>query len=312
MKLKHKILAICMTALSVFGVGCSDLGQVLDELKCAHDYGTTPTHVLKTASCSQEGVEVWTCLKCRKERQITQSKLAHTEIVDKGVEATTVSAGKTDGKHCTTCGEVTLAQKEIARESFSMQLPTLQCWGDGNSRYIRMMYYVQFPDYEEIHKEHKGNIEYGIVYTRADWVEQTGPLNYENLFGENALYTFDQNDGSGRTYVSRFQTDNSDDTYIDKHHYHGNGSKFTAYSENFKVYYTAIGYVKLGDEYIFATYPEGYTAKTYKFSAYDLVKADLKDGKMIQKGYLEQESVAITDDLRTWLQTTFITPAESA
>ncbi len=39
----------------------------------------------------------------------------HTEVVDKAVPATYTSEGKTEGKHCSVCGEVLVAQKPVAK-----------------------------------------------------------------------------------------------------------------------------------------------------------------------------------------------------
>ena len=40
---------------------------------------------------------------------------AHTEVVDKAVAATCSATGKTEGKHCSVCNEVTVAQETVAK-----------------------------------------------------------------------------------------------------------------------------------------------------------------------------------------------------
>ena len=37
----------------------------------------------------------------------------HTEVIDEAVAATCTTAGKTEGKHCSVCGEVTVAQNDV-------------------------------------------------------------------------------------------------------------------------------------------------------------------------------------------------------
>ena len=43
------------------------------------------------------------------------AKLPHAEAVDAAVEATCTSTGKTEGKHCSECGEVTVAQEDTEK-----------------------------------------------------------------------------------------------------------------------------------------------------------------------------------------------------
>ena len=38
----------------------------------------------------------------------------HTEAVDAAVAATCTESGKTEGKHCSVCGEILVAQTEVA------------------------------------------------------------------------------------------------------------------------------------------------------------------------------------------------------
>ena len=63
-------------------------------------------HYGGTATCTQKAV----CEGCGKEYG---DYSGHTEIVDPGVEATCTEPGKTEGKHCSVCGEVLVAQEEV-------------------------------------------------------------------------------------------------------------------------------------------------------------------------------------------------------
>ena len=47
----------------------------------------------------------------------------HTEVIDKAVAATCTEPGKTEGKHCSVCNEVLVAQTEIPAKGHS--------WDDG-------------------------------------------------------------------------------------------------------------------------------------------------------------------------------------
>ncbi len=45
--------------------------------------------------------------------QTTIPAICHTEVTDKAVATTCAAPGKTEGKHCSVCGAVTVVQKNI-------------------------------------------------------------------------------------------------------------------------------------------------------------------------------------------------------
>ena len=72
--------------------------------------------VTKEASCKEEGTKETRCTVCNTVISTESiAKLPHTEVVDAAVPATCTTAGKTEGKHCSVCGEVLAAQTEIAK-----------------------------------------------------------------------------------------------------------------------------------------------------------------------------------------------------
>lgn len=77
---------------------------------CPHEY-EGPEHT--PPSCTQEGMDVWTCVKCGKTRTDIFEKLPHTEVTDQAKEATCTTEGKTEGKHCSVCNTVLVAQETI-------------------------------------------------------------------------------------------------------------------------------------------------------------------------------------------------------
>ena len=97
------------------GKHCSVCGEVITAQKeipaLGHSWGewtvTTP------ASCTATGEETRTCDRCAATEKRELAKTGHTEVVDPAVEATCTEPGKTEGKHCSVCGEVITAQKEI-------------------------------------------------------------------------------------------------------------------------------------------------------------------------------------------------------
>ena len=107
--------ATCTKAGLTDGEKCSVCHAVIVEQKeipaLGHSWGewtvTTP------ASCTATGEETRTCDRCAATEKRELAKTGHTEVVDPAVEATCTEPGKTEGKHCSVCGEVITAQKEI-------------------------------------------------------------------------------------------------------------------------------------------------------------------------------------------------------
>lgn len=79
------------------------------EISCVHKYDdgkvTTP------ATCAKEGEKTYTCEVCGETKTETLEKTEHTIVTDKAVEATCTEEGKTEGSHCSECGEVIKKQE---------------------------------------------------------------------------------------------------------------------------------------------------------------------------------------------------------
>lgn len=94
--------------------------------KCGHEYQTEGSGicknghresewiVVKESSCSEFGISKKVCLDCNVELNVKNMPLLdHTEVIDKGVDATCKTEGKTDGSHCSLCKTVIKEQTVI-------------------------------------------------------------------------------------------------------------------------------------------------------------------------------------------------------
>ena len=75
-----------------------------------HNYNS----VVTAPTCTTGGYTTHTCSVCGDTYKDNETEAkGHTEVVDAAVEATCTTAGKTEGKHCSVCGEVIVAQEEV-------------------------------------------------------------------------------------------------------------------------------------------------------------------------------------------------------
>ena len=82
------------------------------------NYVTPHTHsyssVVTAPTCTEAGYTTFTCECGDTYKEDGEAALGHTEVVDAAVDPTCTEAGKTEGKHCSVCNEVFVAQEEIA------------------------------------------------------------------------------------------------------------------------------------------------------------------------------------------------------
>ena len=70
--------------------------------------------VTKESTCTEEGEEKQNCTECGK-NLATQNieKKDHTEVIDKAITATCTKTGLTEGKHCSVCDTIIVAQNVV-------------------------------------------------------------------------------------------------------------------------------------------------------------------------------------------------------
>ncbi len=89
---------------------CGDT-YVSDETEMiAHDYAET---IVKEATCKENGEKNFTCKACGDTYTDVIAKLSHTEETIPATAPTCTQTGLTEGKKCSVCNEILVAQKEV-------------------------------------------------------------------------------------------------------------------------------------------------------------------------------------------------------
>ncbi len=106
---------------------CTECGEELNyEDKTGalaeHDYDVVRE---EAATCQYPAYKWYECTVCGAEKNGEEGEVnpnAHIEVIDEAVAATCTETGLTEGKKCSACGEVLVAQKEVAATGHSGQV----------------------------------------------------------------------------------------------------------------------------------------------------------------------------------------------
>ena len=69
--------------------------------------------ITKAANCTEKGTEMRKCKLCGETEERIINAAGHKPIIDSAVEVTCTKDGKTEGSHCSACGEVLIEQKNV-------------------------------------------------------------------------------------------------------------------------------------------------------------------------------------------------------
>jgi len=111
-------------------------------LSCPCGYAKTENHQWdehsrSNPSCTVPGAVAYICTVCGANRSEVLDALGHREAVDEAVAPTCLEAGLTEGKHCSVCEEILIAQDEIAAlgHSYDAVVTAPDCTNSGFTTY---------------------------------------------------------------------------------------------------------------------------------------------------------------------------------
>ena len=95
---------------------CSVCGEVIAEQTVVEALGHNYEKTVTEPTCTKQGYTTYTCTRCDDSYIADYTEATgHKETKIKGKAATFKAAGKTEGKKCSVCGKVLVAQKSIAK-----------------------------------------------------------------------------------------------------------------------------------------------------------------------------------------------------
>jgi len=97
----------------------SSVSETNHKAACSCGYSVESTHnydggkVTTAPTCTEGGVKTYTCAICNGTKTEAISQNGHIEVIDEAIAPTCTETGLTEGKHCSVCNEVLIAQTVI-------------------------------------------------------------------------------------------------------------------------------------------------------------------------------------------------------
>ena len=121
------LLLVCVLGLSA----CDMLNMGLQ----AHTHVYGEWTQAEEPTCTDGGV-MESCCECGEKQTRTVEALGHAEVIDPAIPATCSAEGKTEGKHCSRCNEILIAQAtvdKVAHDEVIDAAVSVSCTMDGKT-----------------------------------------------------------------------------------------------------------------------------------------------------------------------------------
>ena len=219
-----KIEATCTQTGKTEGKHCSVCGEVIiaqTEIPAlGHNFGGWV--VTKPATCTSEGEAIRTCSRCPEKEMGRIDKLEHTVVIDSAVSATCTEKGKTEGSHCSECGETIIAQKEVPALGHNYKVEsdngngthTEKCTRCGDTKNVNH-------EYDEEGKCICGAVQNNDTNTNTENNENT---EIENNNNENTNTETENNNNNGNTNTETENNNNNENTNTETENNNNNGN----------------------------------------------------------------------------------------